>query len=113
MKIVHQAANITEAHIIAGLLRAEGIAAHVGGCYLQGGVGELAPMDLANVQVADEDASRAGDIVAVWEAQRGGVAGDEAIHGDTPRDHGRGMAGALLAILSALAVAGLLLFLAR
>ncbi len=113
MKIVHQASSITEAHIVAGLLRTEGIAAHVGGYYLQGGVGELAPMDFANVQVADEDASRARDIVAAWEARRGSAAYDDAAHDDTLRNHGRGMAGALLAILSALSVAGLLLLLAR
>ncbi|MGB0712910.1 MAG: DUF2007 domain-containing protein [Gammaproteobacteria bacterium] len=61
MREVYRAANITEAHIVAGMLRAREIEAHVAGHYLQGGVGELAPTDLARVLVADDryEAARA------------------------------------------------------
>ncbi|MGB0720910.1 MAG: DUF2007 domain-containing protein [Gammaproteobacteria bacterium] len=59
MREVYRAANITEAHIVAGMLEAEGIETHVGGHYLQGGVGELAPLDLARVFVADVQFDRA------------------------------------------------------
>lgn len=68
MQIIYQARDITEAQIVAGMLEASGIPAHTGGYYLQGGVGELAPSDFANVQVADEDVSAARIIVADYEA---------------------------------------------
>ena len=55
MRIVYNANDITDAHLVAGLLEANGIKCHVGGHYLQGGIGELATMGFANVQVADED----------------------------------------------------------
>lgn len=55
MKQVYNAQDITEAHIVAGMLEAQGLSAHVGGHYLQGGVGELASFDFARVYVEDED----------------------------------------------------------
>ncbi|HEB58098.1 MAG TPA: DUF2007 domain-containing protein [Gammaproteobacteria bacterium] len=70
MKVIHEAGDITEAHIVAGMLHARGIEAHVGGYYLQGGVGELAPTGFANVQVADEDAAAAAAVIAEYEAAR-------------------------------------------
>lgn len=69
MKIVYRASNIAEAHIISGLLESNGIESHVGGFYLQGGVGELAAMDFANVHVSDEDFDRARIIVAEYEGE--------------------------------------------
>ena len=59
MKTVYQAANITEAEIVRGMLAAEGISSHVTGFYLQGGIGELAPTDTARVLVEDADLQRA------------------------------------------------------
>jgi len=67
MKIIYKAGDIIEAHIIKGLLESHGITAHVGGFYLQGGVGDLAAMDFANVQVADEDQQRAIEIISEYE----------------------------------------------
>lgn len=55
MKIIYKASDTIEAHIVAGMLNANGIRAYVGGYYLQGGIGDLAAMDFANVSVADED----------------------------------------------------------
>lgn len=68
MKIVYKAKDITEAHIVSGMLNANGIKAYVGGHYLQGGVGELAAMDYANVQVADEDISAARLLISEYES---------------------------------------------
>lgn len=67
MKIVYKARDITEAHIVSGMLQANGIEAHVGGHYLQGGIGDLAALDFANVQVADEDIDRARSLIAEYE----------------------------------------------
>ena len=67
MKHIYNASDITEAHIVSGLLHANGIEAHVGGHYLQGGIGDLAVMDFASVHVADEDAGTARKIIDEYE----------------------------------------------
>ncbi|MFN2329514.1 MAG: DUF2007 domain-containing protein [Chromatocurvus sp.] len=61
MKVIYRAQDIVEAHILAGLLQSRGVEAHVGGHYLQGGIGELAALDSATLSVddADEDVARA------------------------------------------------------
>lgn len=59
MHIVYRARDIAEAHIFAGYLRSHDIECHVGGHYLQGGIGELGMADFAVVRVADEDVSAA------------------------------------------------------
>jgi len=55
LQIIYRAANLSEAHIVAGMLESHGIETHVGGHYLQGGVGDLAPSDLARVYVDEDD----------------------------------------------------------
>ena len=67
MKLVYRASNIIEANIVAGMLNARGIETHVGGFYLQGGIGELAAQDFANVHVADEDVDLARKLIAEYE----------------------------------------------
>jgi len=37
LKLIYKASDITQAHIISGLLESNGIDAHVGGYYLHGG----------------------------------------------------------------------------
>jgi hypothetical protein len=67
MKIVYRAADIIEAEIVKGMLVANDIDAHVSGFYLQGGIGEIAPTDLANVLVPDEDHDRASELVREYD----------------------------------------------
>ncbi len=67
MKIIYKAKDIIEAHIVAGMLNANGIETHVGGYYLQGGVGDVTVFDFANVQVAVEDVAIALPLVAEYE----------------------------------------------
>ena len=67
MKIIYRAGDITEAHIILGLLNANGIEAHVGGLYLQGGIGDLAVSDFVNVHVANADVALAKSIISEYE----------------------------------------------
>ncbi|SEG04280.1 putative signal transducing protein [Marinobacterium lutimaris] len=55
MQIVYQAQDIAEAHIVAGMLRASGIQAHVAGHYLQGAFGEVGTFNLAQVKVDERD----------------------------------------------------------
>lgn len=68
MKTIYRAADILEAHIVAGMLNAEGIEAEVAGFYQQGAVGQLAPQDFARVMLLDErDADRAERVIAQYE----------------------------------------------
>ncbi len=70
MKIIYKANDILEANIVSGMLKANGIEAYAGGFYLQGGVGDLATMDFANVYVADEDIQSAKSIIADYESEK-------------------------------------------
>ena len=63
---VYDAANITEAHIVRGMLEAHGIGAHVAGHYLQGGIGELAVQGFAGVLVADAQVSAARALIETY-----------------------------------------------
>ena len=70
MKTIYRAADILEAHIVCGMLNAEGIEAEVAGFYQQGAVGQLAPQDFARVMLVDEsDAERAERVIAEYEAR--------------------------------------------
>ncbi|MCP4766797.1 MAG: DUF2007 domain-containing protein [Gammaproteobacteria bacterium] len=70
MKIVYRAGDITEAEIIKGMLLSYDIEAHVSGYYLQGGIGEMSPLDLAKVHVANEDYERAKEILREYEGNQ-------------------------------------------
>ncbi|MEE8288319.1 MAG: DUF2007 domain-containing protein [Nitrosomonadaceae bacterium] len=70
MKIVYRAGDITEAEIVKGMLLSNDIEAHVSGYYLQGGIGEMAPTDLAKVHVPDEDYKRAREMVLEYEGNQ-------------------------------------------
>jgi len=59
MEIVYQAENIIDAHLVKNALEAEGIHAYVSGQYLTGAAGELPPLALVNVMVAEHDWPRA------------------------------------------------------
>lgn len=72
MKIIYRASDILEAHIVAGMLQAENIEAHVGGHYLQGGIGDLAPTGLASVSVPDHDSEAARRLIREYEGTDSG-----------------------------------------
>jgi hypothetical protein len=67
MTKIYSAADLTEAHIVSGMLQANGIDAHVGGHYLQGGIGELAAMDFASVYIDDDDQEAARKLIDNYE----------------------------------------------
>jgi hypothetical protein len=73
MKIAYRARHILEASIVEGMLKAQGIAAHSGGYYLQGAVGELAVDQFAVVYVEDADFAAARQLVAAYEAGEAAV----------------------------------------
>lgn len=70
MQIAYRAKDLTEAHIIAGLLASRGIESHVGGHYLQGAMGEIGAAGFTNVHVEDEDYPAARKLVDEYEASR-------------------------------------------
>jgi hypothetical protein len=74
---VYRAADLAEANIIRGLLEAHGIDAFVSGHYLQGGVGDLPPLDLMSVNVNDEDEARARALVHAYESGALALSDDE------------------------------------
>jgi hypothetical protein len=71
---IYSARDLTDAHLIKGMLESCGIPAHVNGGFLSGGIGELPPLDLVTVSVEDgqfEEAQRVLD-----EYERGEMMGD-------------------------------------
>ena len=58
MRIVYQAENIIDANLVKNALEQEGISAFVSGQYLTGAAGELPPLALVNVMVAEVDWAR-------------------------------------------------------
>ncbi|UAW98353.1 DUF2007 domain-containing protein [Halopseudomonas nanhaiensis] len=72
MQLIYRASDITEAHIVSGMLQAHGLEAFVGGHYLQGAIGDMAVQDFAVVHVADEDVAEAKRLIADYEEQAGG-----------------------------------------
>ena len=59
MRVVYEAENIIDANLVKNALEHEGIPAFVSGQYLTGAAGELPPMALVNVMVAEIDWPRA------------------------------------------------------
>jgi len=88
LQIAYRARDITEAHIVAGLLKANGIETHVGGLYLQGAMGEIGAAGFSNVHVADEDLYAARLLIKEYEAS-GHTSPAEENSGDKPDSYAR------------------------
>lgn len=67
MRQAYAPANSAEAHMLAHMLDQNGIAAHIHGEALLGGVGELPAAGLLQLLVADEDYDRARAVISAWE----------------------------------------------
>lgn len=67
MQKVFSARDITEAHIIKGLLESHDIPAQVDGAYLQGAFGELPVVDLITVSVAAEQVMHAQKLIEEYD----------------------------------------------
>lgn len=70
MKLLYEAANSLEAHMILNLLEQASLQARIDGEYLQGGVGELQTMGLIRVMVTEANYDAAKKIVAAWDEQQ-------------------------------------------
>lgn len=67
---IYNARDTIEAYIIRGMLEAHGIAAHVNGFYLQGGIGDLAAHDYVSVNVSNDDVAQARKLVEDYDNQQ-------------------------------------------
>lgn len=71
MRRIFEAHNILEAHIVAGLLKNNGIECHVSGHHLQGAVGDLPAIDFAHVYVHnEEDVPLASTLILQYESNQ-------------------------------------------
>jgi hypothetical protein len=68
MIIIYHPKDIIEAQLIADQLKAGGINSHIGGQYLQGGIGELATMDFLTLQVEEEDRGPAMTVLKKYQS---------------------------------------------
>lgn len=68
MRTVYEAANAVEAHMLADLLKQEGLQAHVRGEHLQGAAGGLPVAGLVRLDVDEASHDRARALIAQWEA---------------------------------------------
>jgi hypothetical protein len=73
MRVVYEAENLIDAHLVKGMLENEGIPAHVRGEHLTGALGELPVMGLVAVCVVDTDWPEACEVIAVWRREVGPV----------------------------------------
>lgn len=86
MQIVYQAAHSADAQLVRGLLAQEGIGSFVFGGALEGGAGLLPVGGSVRVEVADEDAERAREIIERWQAAEVPPSDDD--EDDADRDYG-------------------------
>ncbi|MDH5408183.1 MAG: DUF2007 domain-containing protein [Gammaproteobacteria bacterium] len=68
MKFLYSPATNIEAHLLKDILAQEGLTCELRGEYLQGGIGELPPMGIVQLFVADDEYASAEKIVKAWEA---------------------------------------------
>lgn len=73
MRLVYEASNSVEGHMLVDLLRRAGLDARMDGEYLQGGLGELQAMGLVRVLVAEEDYEQARKVLSEWDEQQSGL----------------------------------------
>lgn len=67
MKLIFEASDINEAHIVAGMLENAGLQTEVNGFFLQGAVGELPASDFVKVYLLDEaDFEQAQQLIAEY-----------------------------------------------
>lgn len=76
MRRVYEPGDLLEAELLVLMLASEGIEAHLVGAQLLGATGELPLTGLLGLLVEDDQAERAGGLIAAYNAARP-VPGDE------------------------------------
>lgn len=67
MKLIYEASNSVEAHMILNLIKQAGLHGRIDGEYLQGGAGELPPIGLVRVMINESDYDDAIEIINEWD----------------------------------------------
>lgn len=70
MKLVYEASNTIEGHMILNLLEQAGLSGRVDGDYLQGGMGDLQAIGVIRVMVEDKDYDKAKVIIEKWDSKQ-------------------------------------------
>lgn len=82
MQRIHEPAELGEGELLVAMLASEGVPAYLLGHHLLGARGELPLAGLLAIVVADEDALRARQLIAAYNAAQplspDGVVGDDA-----------------------------------
>jgi hypothetical protein len=78
MRVVYEAENIIDAHLVKGLLERDGVPAFVSGEYLTGALGELPVMGLVSVSVPDSEFPQAQLTLAALRRERARPIADPA-----------------------------------
>jgi len=68
MKLLYEAANSVEAHMIVNLLEQSELTARIDGAFLQGGAGDLQAFGVVRVMIDQEDYNKAEKVINLWEA---------------------------------------------
>lgn len=85
MRVVYEAQDLLDAHLVRGALEAQGIRAWVNGEFLTGAIGQLPVSGLLSVMVSDLDWEVAQPVVeALREARAAAGASGELDPGDAP-----------------------------
>ena len=69
MRLLYEALNSIEAHLILNLLEQDGLTARIDGEYLQGGIGELQAAGMVRIMIEENDYAKGRVIVQVWDAK--------------------------------------------
>lgn len=68
MQKVYEPENLMEGELLLGMLASEGVAAHLTGRHLLGGVGELPVFGLLGLSVDNDQAEQARQLIAAYNA---------------------------------------------
>lgn len=69
MRLLYDASNGIEAHLILNLLEQSGLSARIDGEYLQGGIGDIQTMGIVRVMVEEADYAEAMTIIDAWDVK--------------------------------------------
>lgn len=69
MRLLYDASNGLEAHLILNLLEQSGLSARIDGEYLEGGIGEIQTMGIVRVMVEEADYEDAMTIIDAWDVK--------------------------------------------
>ena len=77
MKLLYEAANTVEAHMIINLLEQSNLTSRIDGEFLQGGAGELQAFGTVRVMIKESNYDEAAEVIKLWESMAPNVTDDQ------------------------------------